>query len=130
MNNCVFTGNLGRDPEMTYTPKGMAVAKASMACTKWSKDPQTNQFREKTTWVNLVAFGYNAEKLNNRGQRGTQVSVVCEYSNRTYEDKQGVTRSWHEFIVEHIEFGKNAVPATPEPEAPIPDIDPETGERF
>ena len=59
-------GNLGRDPEMSYTPDGTATVKFSVAVTRKTKD------KESTTWFNCVAFRKQAETINPYVKKGQQ----------------------------------------------------------
>lgn len=67
-------GNLGRDPEMRYTPSGQAVANFSMATTeKWTG--QDGQLQERTIWWRVSAFGKQAETINQYLKKGSKVYV-------------------------------------------------------
>jgi len=67
-------GNLGRDPEMRYTPSGQAVANFSMATTeKWTG--QDGQLQERTIWWRVSAFGKQAEAIKQYLGKGSKVYV-------------------------------------------------------
>jgi single-strand DNA-binding protein len=67
-------GNLGRDPEMRYTPSGQAVSNFSMATTeKWTG--QDGQLQERTIWWRVSAFGKQAETINQYLKKGSKVYV-------------------------------------------------------
>jgi single-strand DNA-binding protein len=61
LNKIMLIGNLGRDPEMTYTPDGKAITKFSVAVSRRFNDRQTGEKREETTWFYVVAFERLAE---------------------------------------------------------------------
>jgi single-strand DNA-binding protein len=69
-------GNVGRDPEMSYTPDGTTVTKFSLAVTRKTKDKET------TTWFNCVAFRKQAETINSYVKKGQQVSLQGEFVPR------------------------------------------------
>ena len=59
VNTVILIGRLGRDPETRFAPSGTAVCSFSIACTeKWTKDGEK---KERTEWVNIVAFSKLAE---------------------------------------------------------------------
>jgi len=60
MNKIMLIGNLGRDPEMNYTPDGTAVAKFSLAVNRFSKS-STGERQQDTDWFNIVAWRQLAE---------------------------------------------------------------------
>ncbi|MFZ0794230.1 MAG: single-stranded DNA-binding protein, partial [Candidatus Korobacteraceae bacterium] len=60
VNKVILIGNLGKDPEVKYTPSGMAVARFSVATTDRVKDKEGN-WQDRTEWHNLVAFQRTAE---------------------------------------------------------------------
>jgi len=60
----ILMGNLGRDAEMRYTPSGETVTTFSMAVTRWSQDAATNEWKGKTKWFNIHAWGKLAERCN------------------------------------------------------------------
>lgn len=103
MNQHFICGHLGRDPEMSYTPTGLAVTKFSVATTYAKKDQQGN-YNKETTWHNAVTFGTTAENCNNFLRKGSKVSLRGRATNRKYTGKDNIERTWHEIIVEEIEF--------------------------
>ncbi len=56
LNKVILIGNLGRDPEVRYTPDGTAVANFSIATSETWKDKNTGEKKEKTEWHRIVAF--------------------------------------------------------------------------
>ncbi len=89
-------GNLGRDPEMSYTPDGTAITKFSVAVTRKTKD------KEATTWFNCVAFRKQAETINSYVKKGQQVS-----------DRNGVPRLALDVQVDKFQFIGNKPSAAP-----------------
>jgi len=98
-------GNLGRDPEMSYTPDGTAVTKFSVAVTRKTKD------KESTTWFNCVAFRKQAETINSYVRKGQQVYIQGEFVPREYTDRNGAPRMALDVQVEKFQFLGNKPPA-------------------
>lgn len=97
-------GNLGNDPEMRYTPTGVAVTSFSLAVSRsWtSKDGQR---QEKTIWFRINAWDKLAETANQYLSKGRQVFVVGELEEpRTFQDKEGNTRVTLEVRALNIRF--------------------------
>ena len=91
-------GNLGRDPEMNYTPDGTAVCKFSIAVSKKVKD------KEETTWYNVTAWRNLAEMLSTHLKKGQQVFVQGDLSVRQYTTKDGRNGTSLEVIVDKFQF--------------------------
>jgi len=99
-------GNLGRDPEMSYTPDGTAITKFSVAVTRKAKDKET------TTWFNCVAFRKQAETINSYVRKGQQVFIQGEFVPREYTDRNGALRMALDVQVDKFQFIGNK-PAAP-----------------
>jgi single-strand DNA-binding protein len=87
MNKLILIGNVGRDPEMKYTPNGQAVTSFSVASNHKYKTASGEQ-REETAWFNCQAWGKLAEVTNQYLTKGQQVFIEGRVKLRTY-DKQG-----------------------------------------
>ena len=74
VNKVILLGNLGKDPEVKYTPSGMAIARFSLATTERAKDKEGN-WQDKTEWHNLVAFGRTAEIAGEYLKKGRTVYI-------------------------------------------------------
>jgi single-strand DNA-binding protein len=88
LNKVMLIGNLGRDPEMRYTPSGKPVTSFSLASSRtWvSSDGER---REETEWFNVVAWGNLAEICNQHLARGQQVYIEGRLQTRSWEDNNG-----------------------------------------
>ena len=86
MNQLNAIGNIGKDAEIKYLPKGDAVATFSFALTSGYGD------RQVTTWLNCSIFGKRAETLAPMLTKGTKVGVTGELTNRKWQDKEGNDR--------------------------------------
>lgn len=74
MLELIVMGNLGRDPEMRYTPSGQAVTNISVPSTrKWTAQDGTK--KEETTWVKASFWGKRAEIVNNYFKKGDPILV-------------------------------------------------------
>ena len=72
----ILVGNVGRDPELRYTPGGRAVCNFSLATNRVWTDRETNERREETTWFKITVWGQQAETVNQYVQKGKQVMVI------------------------------------------------------
>ncbi|MBD3257330.1 single-stranded DNA-binding protein [candidate division GN15 bacterium] len=103
VNKAILVGNLGKDPELRYTPSGRAVATFSIATNRrWTG--QDGQKQEATTWHNIVAWGRQAEVMKEYLRKGQQVYIEGRIDNRSYDDKEGNKRYISEVVVENFTF--------------------------
>ena len=91
VNKVILIGNLGRDPEMRYTPDGTAVASFSVATSDEWKDKTTGEKRERTEWHRVVAFRRLGEICGEYLTKGKQVYIEGRLRTRSWE-KDGITR--------------------------------------
>ena len=103
VNKAILIGNLGKDPEMRYTPSGQAVTKFSMATTERFKDRNGEQ-QERTTWHNIVVWGRQAEIAKEYLAKGRSVYIEGRIENRSYDDKDGNKRYISEVVVQRMQF--------------------------
>lgn len=89
----MLIGNLGRDPEMNYTPSGQAVTKFTLAVNRRTKDRETGDRREETTWFSVVAWERLAETCNTYLHKGSKVYIEGRMTSRKYTDKDGMERT-------------------------------------
>ena len=86
-NKVIIAGNLTRDPELRYTPSGMAIAKFGLAVNRRWKD-QNGEQKEETTFVDVDAFGKQAELIGQYMKKGRPLLVEGRLRLDTWEDKQ------------------------------------------
>ena len=91
MNKIIVIGNVGRDPEMRYTPSGQAVTSFSIASNRRYRTADGEQ-REETEWFNVSAFGRLSEICNQYVTRGQQVYIEGRLRGRSYTDRDGQPR--------------------------------------
>ena len=102
-NKVILLGNLTRDIELRTSQGGMAIAKFGMAINrKWS---QNGEQKESTCFVDLTAFGRQAEVLNQYVKKGSQLFIEGRLEYSTWEAKDGGgKRSKLEVVVENFQF--------------------------
>jgi len=108
-NKIILMGNLTRDPELKYTPSGTGLAEFSLAMNR------KYQGKEETTYIDVTAFGKQAELVAEYCQKGKHVLVDGRLEQQRWEDKSGNKRSKHKVIAFNVTFldgGKRATPET------------------
>lgn len=89
-SKAMIIGNLGRDPEMRYTPSGRAVTEFSVAVTHSSRDPQTGEWADEATdWFRVTVWGDRAERTAEQFRKGNRVFVEGRFRTREFERKDG-----------------------------------------
>ncbi len=91
MHKVIIIGNLGRDPEMRYTPSGQGVTSFSVASNRRYRTADGEQ-REETMWFNINAWGRQAEICNQYLTRGSQVYVEGTLTTRVFTGSDGQPR--------------------------------------
>ena len=86
-NKVILAGNLTRDPELRYTPSGTAIAKFGLALNRKWKD-QTGELKEEVTFVDVDAFGKQAELIGQYLKKGQPLLVEGRLRTDSWEDKQ------------------------------------------
>lgn len=129
-NLCLFTGNLGKDPEVRYAQSGAAVANFSIALSGRKK--VNNEWTEHTEWVNLVAFGKVAEIIRDYAHKGSKIRVSTHVQTRKWQDQSGQDRYNTEFVIDDLELltpkqegqaPRQQQPAPQQAAQPVDDID-------
>ncbi|MCW8893378.1 MAG: single-stranded DNA-binding protein, partial [Deltaproteobacteria bacterium] len=103
VNKVILVGNLGKDPELRYTPSGTAVATFSIATTERYKDREGNR-QEKTEWHNIVAWRQLAEICGKYLHKGKQVYIEGKIQTRSYDDRDGNKRYITEIVVDQMQM--------------------------
>lgn len=91
VNKVILVGNLGRDPEIRYTPSGQPVANFTMATTDRWNDP-SGEKKERTEWHRIVVWGKQAEIVGEYLKKGRQVYVEGSLQTREWTDREGNKR--------------------------------------
>jgi single-strand DNA-binding protein len=101
-NKVILLGNLTRDVELRHTQSGQALAKFGMAINrKWS---QNGEQKESTCFVDLTAWGRQAEVLQQYVKKGSQLFVEGRLEYSTWESPEGGKRNKLEVVVENFQF--------------------------
>jgi single-strand DNA-binding protein len=103
MNKIMLIGNLGKDPEMSYTNNGTAVTKFSLAVNRVTKSP-TGERQEETEWFNIVAWRQLAETCSQYLRKGSKVFIEGRIQQRKYTGQDGVTRTVIDVIANDMEM--------------------------
>ena len=123
VNKVILLGNLGRDPELRYTPSGSPVANFTLATNESWKDKE-GQKQEHTEWHRVVAFGKLAEICGEHLRKGKQIYAEGAIRSRTYKDREGVDKTTVEIRADTlVMLGKpegSRGPAEPGPR-PVPE---------
>jgi single-strand DNA-binding protein len=101
LNKAMIIGNLGRDPEMRYTPNGQAVTQFTVAVNRNYKDPN-GEWKEETEWFRVVAWAALAERTAEHLRKGNKVYVEGRLQTRSWEDKDGQKRSTTELVANQV----------------------------
>lgn len=114
-NKVILMGNLTRDPELRYTPKGTAVAKIGMAINRHWKDENGNQ-KEDVTFVDVDAFGRQAEVISQYLKKGRPILVEGRLKLDQWDDKQtNQKRSRLGVVLESFQFLDSGGTQAPSP---------------
>ncbi len=87
VNKVILIGNLGKDPEVKYTPSGTPVAKLTLATNERSKD-KAGEWQDRTEWHNVVAWQRLAEIAGEYLKKGSKVYIEGRLQTRSWDDKQ------------------------------------------
>ena len=87
VNKVILIGNLGKDPEVKYTPQGTAVAKITVATNERYKD-KAGQWQDRTEWHNVVLWQRLAEIAGEYLKKGGKVYIEGRLQTRSWDDKQ------------------------------------------
>ena len=98
VNKVILIGNLGKDPEVKYTPSGTPVAKFSLATNEKYKD-KGGEWQERTEWHNIVAWQRLAEIVGEYVKKGSKLYIEGRLQTSSWEDKQSGEKKYKTEIV-------------------------------
>jgi single-strand DNA-binding protein len=134
-NKVILMGNLTRDPEVRYTPNGIAVASFALAVNR--KYKQGEEVKDEVSYIDIVVFGKQAESCGQYINKGDAVLIDGRLQQRRWDDKEtGQKRSKVEVVAQSVNFmpkrswtgqGQAAAQASPQAE-PLPDASVDDGE--
>ena len=102
LNSILLEGNLVRDPEISYTPKGTPVCNFSIACNRYFK--QGEELEQEVSYFDVTVWNRLAEVCKEYLAKGRGVRVVGRLKQDRWEDPEGKTRSKVHIVAEHVEF--------------------------
>jgi len=101
LNKVMIIGNLGKEPELRYTPSGRPVTTFSVAVSRSWKS-SNGEHRSETEWFKIVAWGKLAEICKEYLHKGQQVYIEGRLQTRQWEDKEGQQRTTVELIANEM----------------------------
>jgi single-strand DNA-binding protein len=104
VNKVIILGNLGRDPELRYTPSGSAVCNVSIATTRNWKSREGGERQEETEWHRVVFYDRLAEIAGEYLKKGRPVYVEGRLKTRKWQDKDGKDNYTTEIIAESMQL--------------------------
>jgi single-strand DNA-binding protein len=118
-NKVILVGNLTRDPELRYTPKGTAIAKVGLAVNRvWTNE--AGEKKEEVTFVDVDIFGRTAENVGQYMRKGRPILIEGRLKLDQWDDKQtGQKKSKLGVVAETVQFlgsptgGEGGAPAAP-----------------
>ena len=104
VNKVILVGNLGRDPEIRYTPNGGAVCNVSIATSRQRKNKETGDKSEETEWHRVVFYDRLAEIAGEYLKKGRSVYVEGRLQTRKWQDKDGAEKYSTEVIANEMQM--------------------------
>lgn len=116
INKVILIGNLGKDPEVRYTPNGVAVATLTLATSESWKDKNSGEQVERTEWHRVVMFNRLGEIAGEYLRKGSKVFIEGRLQTRKWQDKNsGQDRYTTEIVADNMQMldGKGAGASAP-----------------
>ncbi len=104
INKVILVGNLGQDPEIRYTPSGLAIANVTVATSDSWKDKQSGEQQERTEWHRVVFFSRLAEIVGEYLRKGSQVYIEGRLQTRKWQDQSGQDRYTTEIVANDMQM--------------------------
>lgn len=124
LNKVLIIGNVGRDPEMRYTPSGRPVTSFSVATSRsWTSGE--GERHEETEWFNVVAWGNLAEICKSHLSKGQQVYIEGRLQTRSWEDENGKKHFRTEVVANEMIILGDRHHHDPHSNEPPPDDEPD-----
>ena len=103
VNKVILVGNLGRDPELRYTPSGQPVANFTLA-TNERFSSRDGEKQERTEWHRIVAWGRTGELCAQYLSKGRSVYIEGRLQTREWENKEGHKQRTTEIVANTVQF--------------------------
>ena len=104
VNKVVLIGNLGRDPEVRYSPDGAAVCNVTLATSSQWKDKNTGERREETEWHRVVFYNRLAEIAGEYLRKGRSIYVEGRLKTRKWQGQDGQDRYTTEIVADQMQM--------------------------
>lgn len=104
VNKVILIGNLGKDPEVRYSPNGGAIATITLATSESWKDKNTGETVDKTEWHRVVFFRRLAEIAGEYLKKGSKVFIEGKLQTRKWQDKDGQDRYTTEVVANEMQM--------------------------
>lgn len=101
LNKVMLIGNVGKDPEVNFTPSGVKVAQFRLATSETWKDKE-GSLQEHTDWHTVIAWRGLADVVEKLVRRGSRVYVEGKIQSRTFEDREGNKRYVTEIVADNL----------------------------
>jgi len=98
VNKVILIGNLGKDPEIKYTPSGTAVAKFSLATNERFKD-KSGEWQDRTEWHNIVAWQRLAEIVGEYVKKGSKLYIEGRLQTSSWDDKESGQKKYRTEVI-------------------------------
>jgi single-strand DNA-binding protein len=110
VNKVILIGNVGKDPEVKYLDRNMAVANFTLATTERGyKTANGTEVPDRTEWHNIVMWNKLAETAEKYVKKGSQLYIEGKIRTRQWEDQNGIKRYTTEIYADTMQFlGKKA----------------------
>ena len=104
VNKVILIGNLGKDPEVRYTPNGNAVCNLRIATTRTWKNKDSGEKMEETEWHSVVLYDRQAEIAGEYLKKGRPVYIEGRLKTRKWQDKEGADRYTTEIVADSMQL--------------------------
>lgn len=104
VNKVILVGNLGRDPEVRYSPNGAAICNITLATSRNWKDKESGERREETEWHRVVLYNRLAEIAGEYLKKGRSVYIEGRLQTRKWQDKEGQDRWTTEIVADQMQM--------------------------
>ena len=104
VNKVILIGNLGKKPELRYTPGGQAVANFTLATNERFGGRDGQPAQERTEWHRIVVWGRTAENCGQYLDKGRSVYIEGRLQTREWQDKEGQKRQTTEIVANTVQF--------------------------
>ncbi len=102
VNKVILIGNVGKDPEIKYTPSGKCVAKLSLATNERYKD-NSGEWQDRAEWHNLVLWQRRAEIVGEYVSKGSRIYIEGKLQTSSWDDKQSGEKKYRtEIVVDNL----------------------------